>query len=123
VGSWLFKDGRHLAAASGATFATVVFAQTANAFACRTARDPAWRVPLRANPHLLVAASIELCFAMAMLLIPAIAAFLDQASPPAIGWVVALLSMPLVVGADAATKWHARRPGRPIGEPSDNQGP
>jgi calcium-translocating P-type ATPase len=104
-----FPSGDVLAMASGATFATVVLAQSANAFACRTSREPAWRVPLRANPHLLVASSIELVFAMAMLIVAPIAAFLGHSSPPTIGWLIALLSMPLVLIADAVTKWSAAR--------------
>jgi len=104
-----FPTGHGLAMASGATFAAVVLAQTANAFACRTAREPAWRVPFRSNPHLVAASSIELVFAMTMLLVAPIASCLDQASPPMIGWLFALLAMPVVIVADATTKWIARR--------------
>jgi calcium-translocating P-type ATPase len=99
-----FPTGAALAAASGATFATVVFAQTANAFASRSAWEPAWRLPLARNPYLLVAATLELAFAFAMLLISPIADLLDHRPPPLAGWVVAGLSVPVVLVVDAAAK-------------------
>jgi magnesium-transporting ATPase (P-type) len=118
VGGWrpgeAFPDGSLLAAASGATFVTVVLAQTANAFACRSLELPAWRLPLFSNPLLLVAASVELAFAMSMLLVPPLADFLEHRTPPLAGWLVALAAMPAVVVADALVKrWDAgrRQPG------------
>jgi magnesium-transporting ATPase (P-type) len=108
AGGWrpggAFPDGSLLAAASGATFATVVLAQTANAFACRSLTLPAWRLPVLSNRLLVVAATVELGFAMSMLLIPFLADFLGHRNPPMWGWVVALLSMPAVLLADAAVK-------------------
>ena len=106
-----FPSADILEAASGATFATVVFAQTANAFACRSARDPAWRLPALGNPHLLVAAALELAFAMTMLAVGPLAAFLGHRTPPMIGWLVAVASIPLVLGADALTKRRQDRRG------------
>jgi calcium-translocating P-type ATPase len=99
-----FPTGTALMAASGATFLTVVLAQTANAFACRSRRQPAWRLPLLANPHLLVAASIELVFALTVLLVTPFASFLDHHRPSWVGWCVALASMPAVLLIDAAAK-------------------
>ena len=105
-----FPGGTTLAAASGATFITVVLAQTANAFACRDARRPAWRRAITSNRLLVVAASVELGFALAMLLVPALAALLDHRRPPLWGWMIAIVSIPAVLAADALVKrWDAAR--------------
>jgi magnesium-transporting ATPase (P-type) len=93
-----------MAAASGAAFATVVLAQTVNAFACRSTTLPVWRIPLRTNRLLIGAAAIELAIAGLFLLAPSIANVLGHESPPAIGWIIALLSMPLLLSADAIHK-------------------
>jgi magnesium-transporting ATPase (P-type) len=93
-----------LAAASGAAFATVVLAQTANAFACRSNTRPVWRLPLMSNRLLIVAAAIELAIAAAFLLVPPIADALGHESPPTVGWVIALASIPLLLVVDAVHK-------------------
>ena len=112
-----FPTGASLAAASGATFATVVLAQTANAFACRSPHLPAWRLALTGNPHLVGAAALELAFGAAVLLIPAVAVILDHRAPPAAGWLAAAASMPLIVIADAIAKSSPRRRRPGGGEP------
>lgn len=93
-----------LMAASGAAFLTVVFAQTANAFACRSVRRPAWRIRWNSNRFLLVAVAAELCFAAATFVIPAIADLLGQSRPPTAGWFVVLGSFPAMLVADAMWK-------------------
>ncbi|HEU4915092.1 MAG TPA: cation-transporting P-type ATPase [Acidimicrobiia bacterium] len=100
-----------LASASGAAFATVVLAQTANAFACRSTTRPAWRLPFLSNKLLIGAALIELAIAAAFLFVPAVAEVLGHVSPPGAGWVIALASIPLLLGADAMHK-ALRRSGR-----------
>jgi calcium-translocating P-type ATPase len=99
-----------LAAASGAAFATVVLAQTANAFACRSATRPAWRLPLMGNKLLIGAALLELAIAAVFLFIQPVAGVLGHESPPGVGWAIALASIPLLLVADAAHK--ALRPDR-----------
>jgi magnesium-transporting ATPase (P-type) len=98
-----------MAAASGAAFATVVLAQTVNAFACRSTTLPVWRIPLLTNRLLIGAATIELVIAGLFLLVPSVARILGHESPPAIGWVIALLSMPLLLAVDATHKWIRQR--------------
>jgi magnesium-transporting ATPase (P-type) len=93
-----------MAAASGAAFATVVLAQKANAFACRSTTLPVWKVPLRTNTLLIAGAAIELAIAAVFLLVPSVAGVLGHEGPPAIGWVIALLSMPLLLVVDALHK-------------------
>jgi magnesium-transporting ATPase (P-type) len=103
-----FPTGTALYAASGAAFLTVVVAQSANAFACRSTRRPAWRIALLANRFLIVAVLVELAFAIATLTIPAAADLLDQRWPPAGAWVLVLLSAPGVLVVDALWKrWSA----------------
>ena len=94
----------HVAAASGAAFMTVVLAQTANAFACRSSTRWAGALGWTTNRLLVGAASIELAFSLAVLLVPAIADLLDHANPPLAGWLVALASAPLVLAVDALDK-------------------
>jgi magnesium-transporting ATPase (P-type) len=93
-----------MAAASGAAFATVVLAQTANAFACRSTTRPAWRLPFLSNRLLIGAALIELAIAAVFLFTPAVNEILGHESPLGAGWVVAVVSIPLVLAVDALHK-------------------
>jgi len=99
-----FPTGAPLYAASGAAFLTVVVAQSANAFACRSTRRPAWKIAWFANRFLLVAVLVELAFAVAVIAIPAAADLLDHRWPPAGAWVLILLSAPGVLIVDALWK-------------------
>jgi calcium-translocating P-type ATPase len=101
-------------AASGAAFATVVLAQTANAFACRSTTRPVWRMPFLGNRLLIVAGLIELALAGLFLLADPIAEILGHQGPPVIGWVIALGSMPLLIAVDGAHKWFISRHARAI---------
>ncbi|MGD9704121.1 MAG: cation-translocating P-type ATPase [Acidimicrobiia bacterium] len=102
----------HIAAASGAAFMTVVFAQTANAFACRSATRWPGALGWTANPLLIVGASVGLMISFAMLLIPPIADEIGQAAPPAAGWMVAAASVFALLAVDALVKHrHAKRNG------------
>lgn len=103
-----FPTGSALAAASGAAFLTVVFAQSANAFACRSTRLPAWAIPVSTNPYLLWAVAGGLVVASGFILIPPVANLLEHRLPPLAGWAVALGAIPLVLVADATWK-RARR--------------
>ncbi|WP_434994726.1 cation-translocating P-type ATPase [Arthrobacter sp. Ld5] len=94
-----------LAAASGAAFTTVVLAQLANAFACRSESLPPWRLGWRTNPLMLRAVAVELVALLGFLFIVPVAAMLGHAPPTAAGLLVALLSMPALLAADY---WHKR---------------
>jgi magnesium-transporting ATPase (P-type) len=99
-----FPEGHVLAAASGAAFMTVVFAQTANAFACRSSSRWPGALGWTTNRLLLPAAAIELLFSFAVLFARPIADELGHAAPPAIGWVIAVLAGGVVLTVDAASK-------------------
>jgi magnesium-transporting ATPase (P-type) len=105
-----------LAAASGAAFATVVLAQTANAFACRSATQPAWRLPVLGNKLLIGAALLELAIAAAFLFIRPVAEVLGHESPPGVGWAIALASIPVLLVVDALHKTLRRARERPSGQ-------
>jgi magnesium-transporting ATPase (P-type) len=111
-----FPTGAPLMQASGATFATIVVAQTANAFACRSATVWPGALGWLSNRLLVVAASIELLIAASFLFVPRLASALEQASPSTAGWVVALLSAPALLAADAIHKAAKRRRGAGRGE-------
>jgi magnesium-transporting ATPase (P-type) len=105
-----FPGGGPLLAASGATFATVVLAQTANAWACRSPSVWPGALGWFGNRLLVVGASIELAIAAACLFVPPVAEVLGHRPPEAAGWLVALASIPAVLAADAAHKrWRRRR--------------
>jgi calcium-translocating P-type ATPase len=99
-----FPTGTVLLGASGAAFAAVVFGQVANAFACRSSSRWAGATGWSTNRLLVWAVALELVVAGAFLLVPAVADLLRQEAPPLIGWAVALLALPAVIGADALYK-------------------
>ncbi|MEZ5271480.1 MAG: cation transporting ATPase C-terminal domain-containing protein [Ilumatobacteraceae bacterium] len=104
-----WPDSAGIAAASGAAFITVVLAQSANAFACRSSTRWPGSLGWATNRMLPVTVSIELAFALTVLLVPWFAGGLDQAAPPLWGWVVAVASMPLLLTVDALEKVSRRR--------------
>ena len=102
-----FPGGPSLMAASGAAFMTVVFAQTANAFACRSSTRWPGELGWTTNRLLIPAASVEVVFSLVVLLVPALALLLGQAAPPLSGWLVALGAAGVLLGVDALDK-HVR---------------
>ena len=104
-----FPTGNDLLAASGAAFAAVVFGQMANAFACRSASVPPWRLGWTTNRLLLGAVAVELLALVGFLLLPPVARLLDHAAPPAAALGVALTAAPAVLLVDAV---HKHRRGR-----------
>jgi calcium-translocating P-type ATPase len=103
-----FPGGAVLVAASGAAFTAIVLGQAANAFACRSADLPAWKVAIGSNRLLVVAVIAELAVLSALLYVPPIANLLGHTVPSAAGFVVAATAVPAVLGADAAHKWIRR---------------
>jgi magnesium-transporting ATPase (P-type) len=99
-----FPTGAPLYAASGAAFMTVVIAQSANAFACRSVRRPAWKLGWFSNRFLIASVLIELAFAIAVVAIPAAADLLEHSWPPASAWIVIAASAPAVLLVDAGWK-------------------
>jgi len=98
-----------LLTASGAAFTTVVLGQLANAFACRSEHQPAWRVPLRTNRLLLGAVVFELGALAAFLWLPPLARALELQPPNPLGWAIAVLAVPAVLVVDAAHKHRRAR--------------
>jgi magnesium-transporting ATPase (P-type) len=99
-----FPGGHTAAAASGAAFMTVVIAQTANAFACRSSSRWPGALGWTTNRLLIPAAGIEVAFSLVVLLVGPIADELGQANPPLIGWLVALASAGALLAVDAIDK-------------------
>jgi magnesium-transporting ATPase (P-type) len=95
-----FPSGDALRAASGAAFMTVIFAQKANAFACRSSTVWPGRLGWTTNRLLIPAGATELLFSFVVLFVAPVALVLGHASPPPAGWAVALLSAPLVLAVD-----------------------
>lgn len=108
-----FPAGHELAMASGAAFITVVFAQTANVFACRSSSRWPGALGWLTNRLLVPAAFIGLAISLIELWVPPIARLLGQWNPPLWGWAVALAAVPILFGVDALDKYrrtHRRRP-------------
>ncbi|MFJ6344245.1 cation-translocating P-type ATPase [Pseudarthrobacter oxydans] len=101
-----------LMAASGAAFTAVVLGQLANAYACRSATVPPWRLGWGSNKLLAWAVLAELAVLAACLYLPQLAALLGQAPPPAAGLLVAALAVPAVLAADWAYKGFRGRSAR-----------
>ena len=106
-----FPAGHALLAASGAAFMAVVFGQKANVFACRSSTRWPGDLGWTTNRLLVPAGLVELAFSFTVLLVPAIATVLGQASPPPVGWLVALAAAPLVLAVDALDKHRRARRG------------
>ena len=87
-------------AASGAAFTTVVLAQLANAFACRSASVPPWRLGWVSNRLLVWAVLAELGLLAVFLFLGPLAALLGHAPPSPGGLAVALAAIPAVLLAD-----------------------
>ncbi|HUP73962.1 MAG TPA: cation-transporting P-type ATPase [Acidimicrobiales bacterium] len=104
-----FPSGHAAMAASGAAFITVVVAQTANAFACRSSTRRPGELGWTTNRLLIPAAAIELAFSFVVLFVGPIADELGHANPPLIGWLIALASAGAVLAVDAAEKSRRRR--------------
>ncbi len=100
-----FPTGHHLAMASGAAFITVVFAQTANVFACRSSSRWPGALGWTSNRLLIPAALIGLTISLVLLWVPPVARLLGQWNPPLWGWAVALGSMAILLGVDALDKY------------------
>lgn len=105
-------DAGLLLAASGAAFTAVVLGQLANAFACRSATVPPWRLGWRTNRLLAWAVGAELAVLAACLYIPPVAALLGQAPPPLPGFLLASLAIPAVLAVDWAYKGIRGRGGK-----------
>jgi calcium-translocating P-type ATPase len=98
-----------LLAASGAAFTAVVAGQAANAFACRSASLPSWRVPRASTAFFVAIALVGVIFAL-LVFLPPFATALRHRPPPAVGFAVALLAGPAVLLADAGHKrWRQHR--------------
>jgi len=117
-----FPAGHVAMAASGAAFITVVVAQTANAFACRSSTHRPGELGWTTNRLLIPAAAAELAFSFVVLFVGPISGELGHANPPLIGWIVAIASAGVVLAVDAAEKSRRRRRhprGTPQQQPND----
>jgi magnesium-transporting ATPase (P-type) len=103
-----FPVGHAAAAASGAAFMTVVLAQTANAFACRSSSRWPGALGWTTNRLLFPAALMGLTFSLTVVLVGPLADQLEHANPPLIGWLIGLASMGLLLVVDALDKRHRR---------------
>ncbi len=108
-----FPTGSTLAAASGATFLTVVLAQAANAFACRSSTRTPAALGWLTNRLLPPSVGVALVFCVLSLLVPPVARALGQQWPTPVGLLFAVASIGVLLGVDAADKrLRARRGAR-----------
>ncbi|MEP7738870.1 cation-transporting P-type ATPase [Nocardioides sp. 31GB23] len=93
-----------LATSSGATFATIAFAQMANAFACRSTSRPIWRLDPRQNRLVLAAVAAEVLLLVAFLSLPPLPDLLGGGWPTPLGWASAFLAVPGLLLVDGLVK-------------------
>jgi magnesium-transporting ATPase (P-type) len=103
-----YPDAAGVAVASGAAFMTVVLAQKANAFACRSSTMRPGQLGWTTNRLLLLGASCELAFALLVLWVAPLARQLDHHNPMLVGWALAFASMPMMLAVDALDKRRRR---------------
>ena len=117
-----FPTGDELLAASGAAYITVVIAQAANAFACRSSTKWPGALGWFGNRLLVGAVLIGTAFSLVLLWVPPIADVLGQANPPLAGWTVALAAFPTLLAVDALDKRLRSRRGAPPHANANNRG-
>ena len=99
-----FPTGTIALAASGAAFMTVVLGQLANAMACRSSTRWPGALGWTTNRLLFPAMLAGLAFGLITVFVPAIASAMGQGPPTVAGWVIAVLTIPLMFGVDAVSK-------------------
>ena len=107
-----FPTGDALLAASGAAFTAVVLGQAANAFACRSATVPPWRLGWFSNRLLVWAVLAELGLLAVFLFLGPLAAVLGHAPPSPGGLAVALAAISGGAARGLAVQDCAPPPGR-----------
>jgi magnesium-transporting ATPase (P-type) len=111
LGGWSWGEtpgATLLATASGSAFAVIAVSQMANAFACRSATVPAWRVPLLTNKFVLAAVAAEVVLLVAFVGVPWLADLLGGSWPSPVGWSLAAAAAVLLLLVDGAHKrWRA----------------
>jgi calcium-translocating P-type ATPase len=93
-----------LLSASGTAFATVILSQVAVAFACRSATQWPGRLGWFSNRLLIVGVALALALLACFVFISPVAKFLNQAAPPPVGWLMALVAVPVLLSVDALHK-------------------
>ena len=104
----VFPTGDVLMAASGAAFMTVVIAQSANAFTCRSSTVPPGVLGWTSNRLLLWAVSIELALAVALIYSAPLADALGHSAPPPVGWATAAAAALALLAVDRLDKLRRR---------------
>lgn len=104
-----FPTGVIALAASGAAFMTVVLGQMANAMACRSSTRWPGALGWTTNRLLFPAMLSGLVFGLVTVFVPAVATAMGQGPPTAVGWMIAIVTIPLMLGVDAASKSVRRR--------------
>lgn len=97
-------DAGLVMAASGAAFTAVVLGQMANAFACRSATLPPWKLGWLTNRLLPWAVLAEIGALAVCLYVVPVSAALGHLPPTPLGFAVAAAAVPAVLAADWAYK-------------------
>jgi magnesium-transporting ATPase (P-type) len=115
-----------LMTASGTAFAAIAVAQMANAFACRSATLPVWRMNPAGNLLVVGAVAAEAALLVAFVGVPWLADLLGGGWPSSLGWAMAgaaAVVLLLVDGAHKAARRSGRRAGRRSADVSGGRAP
>jgi magnesium-transporting ATPase (P-type) len=111
-----FPTGPAVEAASGAAFLSVVLAQAANAFACRSSTRSPWALGWSTNRLLAPAIAAGLVVSLVAVFLPPVASTLGGSNPPLAGWLVVLCGPGVLLAVDAMDKRRRRRSPAAIAE-------
>lgn len=113
VHGWRFGDpladsGNVYILATTMTFSAIVLGQVGNAFACRSARESLFRMPLAGNPLLVAGVAAEVGTLVALLYVPPLRDVFDFTGPGWREWLFLAAILPLLPLADELRKGIAR---------------
>jgi sodium/potassium-transporting ATPase subunit alpha len=94
--------------ATTACLAAIVVAQIVNLFLCRSDRQSAWRIPLRANPLLLVGIGVELVTILVIVYTPLGNALFGTSPLPLWAWLIGVPVALAMFAAEEGRKWLVR---------------
>lgn len=90
-------------------FAGIVASQVGNAFACRSGRQPIWRLGITTNRALLAGIGVELAILLCLVYVPPVAAVFGMGPLQLVHWAILVTFPPFLLAMEEARKALTRR--------------